>query len=87
MELIDEEYHLALALLDFLEHGLQSLLELAAVLGTRDQRAHIERKEPLVFEPLGHIAAHNTLGKSLDNGCLADAGLTDQYRVILGLSA
>ena len=87
MELIDEEDHLALALLDFLEHGLQSLLELAAVLGTRDQRAHVERKETLVLESLGHVAAHNALCKSLDDRRLTDAGFTDQNRVILGLTA
>ena len=77
MELIDEENHLTLALLDFLEHSLQSLLKLAAVLGTCDQRAHVERKEPLVLESLRHIAAHNTLCESLDDSCFADTGLTD----------
>jgi hypothetical protein len=31
-----------------LQHGLEALLELAAVLGAGDQRAQVERDEPLV---------------------------------------
>ena len=35
---------------DFLQHGLQALLELAAVLGARDERAHVERDDALVAQ-------------------------------------
>ena len=34
---------------DLLEHGLEPLLELAAVLGAGDQRAEIERQDALVL--------------------------------------
>ena len=37
-----------LAVGHFLEHRLEPLLELAAVLGAGDQRAHVERDDPLV---------------------------------------
>ena len=43
VELVDEEDDLALGLLDLVEHGLQPLLELAAVLRAGEQRADVER--------------------------------------------
>ena len=75
-----------LALLDLVEHGLQALLELAAVLGAGEERAHVEREDDAVLEPLGHVAAHDALREALDDGGLADAGLADQHRVVLGLA-
>ena len=43
VQLIDEEDDAALGLLrTSLEHGLEPLLKFAAVLGARDQRAHVE---------------------------------------------
>ena len=42
VQLIDEEDDAALALADFLEHGFEPFLKFAAVLGARDQRAHVE---------------------------------------------
>ena len=75
---------LALGVLDLLEHGLEALLELAAVLGAGDERAEVERDDALVLEPLGHVAAHDPLGEALGDGGLADARLADQHRVVLG---
>ena len=40
---------------DFLEDRLQPLLELAAILRAGDERAHVERDDLLVLEPLGHV--------------------------------
>ena len=71
-------------LLHFLEHGLQPFLELAAELGARDQRAHVERDQAAVLEALGHVAGDDTLGESLDDRGLAHARLADQHRVVLG---
>ena len=48
VQLVDEEDDLALGVRDLLEHRLQPLLELAAVLRARDERAHVERDDPLV---------------------------------------
>ena len=70
--------------LHLLQHGLEPLLELAAVLGAGDQRAHVERDDALVLQPLGHVAAHDALRQALDDGGLADARLADQHRVVLG---
>ena len=84
VELVDEQDDPALGVLDLLEHGLQPLLELAAELGAGDQRAEVERHDALVLEPLGDVAADDPLGEALGDGRLADAGLADQDRVVLG---
>ena len=83
MQLVDEQDDLALGVLDLLEDGLQALLELAAELGAGDERAEVERDDPLVLEALGHVAADDPLGEALDDGRLADAGLADEDRVVL----
>ncbi len=86
VNLVDEQEHPALALLDLVQHRLEALFELAAVLGAGEQRAHVEREDRSVLEPLGHVAAHDPLGEPLDDRRLADAGLADQHRVVLGLA-
>ena len=83
VQLVDEQDDLAVGVLDLLEDGLEPLLELAAELGARDQRAEVERDDALVLEALGHVAAHDALGEPLDDGRLADARLADQHRVVL----
>ena len=70
-------------LVDLLEHGLQAVLELAAVLGAGDERAQVERDDALVLERLGHVARDDALGEPLDDGGLADAGLADEHGVVL----
>ena len=86
VQLIDEEDDLALALLHLVQHALQALLELAAVLCTGHQSAHVQTEHDAVLQVFGHIAAHDTLCKALCNGGLANAGLTDQAGVVLGLT-
>ena len=84
VHLVDEGDDLALGVGDLLEHGLEPLLELAAVLGAGDHRAEVERDEPLVLQALGHVALDDAPGEALDDGGLADAGLADEHRVVLG---
>ena len=84
VELVDEENHLALRVGDLLEHRLEPLLELAAVLRAGDERAHVERDDALVLEPFGHVAADDAAGEAFDDRGLADAGLADEDRVVLG---
>ena len=71
VQLVDEEDDLALRVLHGLEDGLEPLLELATVLGAGDQRAHVERHDALVLQPLGHVAADDALGQPLDDRGLA----------------
>ena len=84
VELIDEQDDLALGLLHFFEHGLQAVLELAAILGAGDQRAHVELDEVAVAQGARHVAGHDTLGDALDDSRFTDARLTDEHGVVLG---
>ena len=69
---------------DLVEHGLQPLLELAAILRAGDQRAHVERQQLLVLQALRHVAVDDAERQALGDRGLADAGLADQHRVVLG---
>ena len=84
VQLVDEQDDPALGLLDLAQDGLEALLELAAELGPGDQRAKVQRDDLLVLEGLGHVAADDALGQALHDRGLADAGLADQDRVVLG---
>ena len=83
VQLVDEQHRVdrAAQLLDDL---LEALLELAAVLGARHERADVQRQHALVRERLGHVARDDALGESLRDGRLADARLADERGVVLG---
>ena len=68
---------------DLLEHGLEPLFELAAVLRARDHRADVERDHPLAAQTVGDVALDDAAREALDDGRLADAGLADEHRVVL----
>jgi hypothetical protein len=84
VQLVDEGDDLPVGFLDLLQHRLEPLLELAAVLRAGDHRAEVERHEPLALQRFGHVTGDDALGEALDDGGLADAGLADQHRVVLG---
>ena len=84
VQLVHEQDDLALGVLDLLQDGLQALLELAAVLGAGEQGADVERDDLAVAQGLGDVAGDDPLGEALDDRGLADAGLADQHRVVLG---
>ena len=83
VQLVDEEDDLPGGVGDLLQDRLQPLLELAAVLRAGDQRAHVERDDPLVLQPFRHVLPDDALRQPFDDGGLADAGLADQHRVVL----
>lgn len=84
VQLIDEGDDLPRAVLDVFEHGLEPLLELTAVLRTGHHGAEVERDHRLAAQRFGDVAGDDALGQPLDDGGLADAGLTDEHRVVLG---
>ena len=86
VQLVDEEDDLPLRLLDLVQNGLQAFFKFATVLRARDERTHVEREDGAVLQPLGHVTAHDTLGKALGDGGLADARLADEHRVVLGFT-
>ena len=69
---------------NLLEHLLEALLEVTAVARAGHQRPEVERVELLVLQRLGHLALDDGLAEALDDGGLADAGLADEDRVVLG---
>ncbi len=84
VQLVDEQDDVAAAV-DLLEDLLQPFLEVTAVAGTGDQRTEVERVELLVLQRLGgDLAVDDGLRETLDDGGLADTGLTDEHRIVLG---
>ena len=84
VDLIDEQDDLAVGLCDVLHDGLESVLELAAVLGARDERAEVEREDAFALEALRYVALHDADGEALGDGRLAHARLADEHGVVLG---
>ena len=83
VQFVNEEHDLALGGGDVLEHGFEALFEFAAVLCAGDQRAHVERDDALVLEAFGHVAAHDALRQTFDDGGFADAGIADEHGIVL----
>ena len=86
VQLVDEQDDVA-AGVDLLEHLFQAFLEVTAVAAARHQRSQVQRVELLVLQRLGNLAVHDGLRQALHHSGLADAGLTDQHRVVLGAPA
>ena len=84
VQLVDEDDVAPLGGRDLLDHGLEALLELAAVLGARDQRSQVERDQVLVPQRVGDVPVHDALCQSFHDRGLPDARLADQHRVVLG---
>ena len=84
VHLVDEEQDAAFGGLNFVEHGLEALFELTAILRAGDERAHVQREERLVAQAFGDVAVDDALGETLDDGGLADAGFADEHGIVLG---
>ena len=84
VQLVDKEDDLAVGRLDLGEDRFQPLLEFAAELGAGQHLGQVERQEAPVLQPLGHVAGGEALGQPLDDRGLADAGVADEDRVVLG---
>ena len=67
-----------------LDHVLEALLKLTAILGARNEARQVERPDVLVHEILGHVAGSDLLRQALDDGRLAHAGVAQDKRVVLG---
>src|SRR5581483_9299420 len=68
---------------DLIQHLLDPLLKLAAVLGSGNHGGNTQLNQPFVAENVRHFAHDHSLGKAFHDGGLAHAGLTDQDRVVL----
>ena len=83
VELVDEGDDAPVGRLDLLEHRLEPLLELAAVLRAGDHRGQVELDELLVLEQRRDVALDDATREALDDGGLPHAWLTDEHRVVL----
>ena len=81
---VDEQDDAALGRRHFVEHRLQPLLEFAAIFRAGDQRAHVERQQLLVAQRFRDVAVDDAQREALHDRGLADAGLADQHRIVLG---
>ena len=86
MDFVDEENGVRLRL-QLRHHGLQALLEVAAIAGAGQQGAHVEAVDSGAFQHLRHFAAHDAPRQALGDRGLADPGLADIERVVLGAPA
>ena len=84
VHLVNEKNDFAICALHLVEHAFEAFFKFAAILCARNQRTHVEREESAVLDPVRHIAIRDAQGEPFGNGGLADPGLTDQYRVVLG---
>ena len=72
---------------NFVHDSLDPFLELAAVLCSGDHHGEVEHHDPSVGQQFWNVALNDPLGKALNDRCLANARLADQYRVVLGAAA
>ena len=86
MDLVDEEDGPFLTL-DLLEQHLETLLEVAAVLGACQQGAHVQRIYSAVCYHLGHVTLDDAIGEPLGDGGLAHPGLPHQQGIVLAATA
>ena len=82
VDLVDEQDGLTIST-QLLEHRLQALLEVAAILGAGQQCTHVQRIDGGVLEHLRRVALHDAPGQPLGDGGLANASLAHQQRVVL----
>ena len=86
VQLVDEDDGV-LILHQLFHDGLEALFKLAAILGAGHDEREVESKHALVGEEAWHFAVGDALREAFDDGRLADAGLADQHRVVLGAAA
>ena len=86
VQLVDEQNDFALRLFDLVEDGFEPFLELAPVLCARNQRAHIEGEDNLVFQTFGNVAADDSLREPFGDCRFAYTRFADENGVVLGLS-
>ena len=82
VQLVDKEDRV-LRPADFVHHRLDALLELAAVFRAGDHHRQVQHHDAAIQEQLGDVPLDHALGKSLDDGGFAHAGLAQQHGIVL----
>ena len=65
------------------QHGLQALLEVAAVARPREERAGVEGEDLGALQDLGRVGLQQPRGQPLHERGLAHAGIADEHGVVL----
>ena len=84
MHLVNEQDDFAIGAGDFIQNRFQAFFKVAAKLGARDQRAHVQRHQFAVAQGLRHVAIDDAQRQAFGDGGLAHARLADQHRIVLG---
>ena len=74
-------------LLELGDDRLQPLLEIAAIAGAGEQRAHVERVDDRRLEHVGDVALDDLARQAFGDRGFADAGIADIERVVLRAAA
>ena len=82
VHLVDEHDDVG-TLLQLLDEGLDTLLELASVFRSCHHRGEVKAHKALVEEYRRGVVLHDELGKPFHNGTLAHTGLSDENGVVL----
>ena len=72
---------------DFVHHGLDAFLELAAIFCAGNHEREVERDYALVAEQFRHVALDDFLRQTLDDGRLANARFAEQHGIVLRAAA
>ena len=86
MDLINKKDGAAVAV-EFFQQVLEPLLKIAAVLGARNHRGHVQCQHPLAAQCRGDLAGCNRLGQRFSQGTFANARLAQQAGIVLLASA
>src|SRR5579875_2189013 len=84
MELVDKQDYLALSLLNLLQDSFETLFELASVLCTRYECAHVQRNQSPILKSFRYIARHDPLSQTLDDRGFAHTWFANQNGIVLG---
>lgn len=85
MQFVDEQDRV-LGTANLVHHGLDALLELAAVFGAGHHHRQIQHDNPFVGQQFRHGATDTSLSKPFDDRRLADACFAEQHGIVLGPS-
>ncbi len=86
VNLVYEQYHLAVALHHLLDNRFQTFLKLTFIHCACDKGTHVERVNLTRLQVLRHVAANDTLRQTFSYSRLTHTRLTYQNRVVLGTS-
>ena len=84
VHLVYEEDDVALGPLHFVEHALETLLELAAIFRAGDERPHVERHQLAILERVGNVAIGDAERQPFHDRGLTNAGIADEHGIVLG---